>query len=89
METKPGYKTTEFWVTAIVNIALAVFGILAARGLISEQESALWVTLVQAIAVAVVPLAMGYVSKAYIDGRKEVKLESLKLEMMKAENAAQ
>jgi len=78
MVEQPGYKTTEFWVTAVVNIALAVFGVLAARGLISEEESALWVTLVQAVAVAVVPLAMAYISKAYVDSRKEVKIETAK-----------
>ncbi|MBP6471223.1 MAG: hypothetical protein KBE23_06500 [Chloroflexi bacterium] len=70
---KSGYKTTEFWLTAVVNIAAAVVAILAARGLLSNQEGELWLALVQAIAVAVAPLVMGAVTAVYTQSRAKVK----------------
>ena len=70
---KSGYKTTEFWLTAVVNIAAAVVAILAARGLLSNQEGVLWLALVQAIAVAVAPLVMGAVTAVYTQSRAKVK----------------
>ena len=71
---KSGYKTTEFWLTAVVNIAAAVVAILAFRGLMSPQEGDLWVKLVQAIAAAVAPLVMGVVTAAYTNSRAKVKV---------------
>ena len=38
-------ETSEFWVTAFVNVVAAVIAILAARGLVSNEEGALWVQL--------------------------------------------
>lgn len=73
METKPGYKTTEFWMTAIVNLVASVMAILAARGLLTNEESQLWLALVQSIAVAVLPIVMAVVTKSYTDGRAKVK----------------
>lgn len=70
---KPGYKTTEFWVTAIVNIAAAVVAILAARGLLATDEGDLWVSLVQALATAIAPVVMGIVTAAYTNARAKVK----------------
>lgn len=71
---KSGYKTTEFWLTAVVNIAAAVVAILAFRGLMASQEGDLWVKLVQAIAAAVAPLVMGVVTAAYTQARAKVKV---------------
>ncbi len=71
---KSGYKTTEFWLTAVVNIAAAVVAILAFRGLMAPQEGDLWVKLVQAIAAAVAPLVMGVVTAAYTNSRAKVKV---------------
>lgn len=70
---KSGYKTTEFWLTAVVNIAAAVVAILAFRGLMSPQEGDLWVKLVQAIAATVAPLVMGVVTAVYTNSRAKVK----------------
>lgn len=77
MNEKPGIKTTEFWLTAIVNIAGAVLAILAARGLISNEESDLWLQLIQAVAVAAIPLALAIVNKSYIDGRNAIKVAAM------------
>lgn len=70
---KPGYKTTEFWLTAIVNVAAAIVAILAARGLVSSEEGELWVQLVESIAVAVLPIVMAVVTAAYVNGRSAIK----------------
>lgn len=75
-EIKPGIKTTEFWVTAGTNIALAIVGILALRGLISSDEGELWVQLVSAVLVAVVPMAMAIVATFYNKSRAEVKVSA-------------
>ena len=73
MDPKPGYKTTEFWITAVSNIVGAVIAILAARGLVSQEEGALWLTLIQAIAVAAIPVALAFINGRYINSRAEVK----------------
>jgi len=70
MNPKPGIKTTEFWITSIANIAGAI---LAAYGLIKAEETTLWLTLVQSIAVAVIPVALAIVNYAYIKNRGTVK----------------
>jgi hypothetical protein len=73
MTPKPGYKTTEFWITAVSNIVGAVIAILAARGLVSQEEGALWLTLAQAVAIAVIPLALVFINGRYINSRATVK----------------
>lgn len=73
MITKPGIKTTEFWVTAIVNIAGSVLALLAAYGLVKAEETDLWLTLVQSLAVTVIPLSLAIVNSAYIKSRAQVK----------------
>jgi len=73
MDPKPGYKTTEFWITAVSNIVGAVIAILAARGLVSQEEGALWLTLIQAVAVAAIPVALAFINGRYINSRAAVK----------------
>jgi len=71
-------NTSEFWITVFVNIVSAIVAILAARGIVSNEEGELWVQLALAVATAVAPLVMGWVSKAYIEGRTEVRVASLR-----------
>jgi fumarate reductase subunit D len=73
MEPRTDWNTPEFWITAITNIVVAILGILAARGLLTAEEVELWLALVQAIIVAVVPLVMAIVTTAYVKSRAEVK----------------
>ena len=73
MMVKPGIKTTEFWITAVVNIVSAVLAIMAARGLVAQEESELWVVLAQAIAVAVAPIVMAITTNGYVQARARVK----------------
>jgi hypothetical protein len=73
MEIKPGYKTTEAWVTAFVNIAAAILAILAVRGLITAEEQSVYLTLAQALIAGLAPLVMAFVSGRYINARAQVK----------------
>lgn len=70
---KPGIKTTEFWITAVVNIVAAVVAILAARGLVVQSEAELWVVLAQALATAIAPIVMAVVTNSYVQSRAQVK----------------
>ena len=72
-EPKAGIRTTEFWLTAVSNIAGAVLALMAAYGLLKNEDADLWLALVQALAVAVIPLALAYVNGRYISARAEVK----------------
>lgn len=73
MEIKAGIKTSEFWITAVVNIAAAVIGILAVKGLVSSDEQSLYLALVQSLAVVVAPLVIAIVTGKYIESRAAVK----------------
>ncbi|MFN2136444.1 MAG: hypothetical protein ACK2UK_10855 [Candidatus Promineifilaceae bacterium] len=73
MDPKSGIYTTEFWLTAIANIAGAVFAILVIYGILKQEEAELWLALVQAVALAAIPIALAYTNAAYIQGRAEVK----------------
>ena len=70
---KPGIHTTEFWLTAVSNIAGAIIAILAAYGLIANDNADLWLVLTQALAVAVIPLALAIINQSYIKSRAQVK----------------
>ena len=70
---KSGVKTTEFYVTGIVNIVAAVIAILGIRGLVTAEEGDLYVALASAVATGVAPIVMAFVSGKYIQGRSQVK----------------
>ena len=74
---KPGVRTSEFWITAVVDVVAAVVAILSARGLLAAGEQDLWITLAQAVATAVAPLVAAWVTKAYVDGRSALKLAAV------------
>jgi membrane protein DedA with SNARE-associated domain len=73
MTPKPGIQTSEFWLTAVTNICGAIVALLAGYGLISREEGELWLALAQALALAVIPLALAYTNGRYIEGRTIVK----------------
>ncbi|MDX1664839.1 MAG: hypothetical protein R3272_13690 [Candidatus Promineifilaceae bacterium] len=74
MQSKPGYRTTEFWLTALLNVAGAVVAILVARNMLTQQEADLWLALVQAVAVAVIPAAIAYATASYTRSRTALKI---------------
>lgn len=67
------WKTPEFWVTAVVNIAAAIVAVLSVRGLLSAEEGALWLALVQAIAAPVAVVVMAVVTRRYLAGQEAVR----------------
>ncbi len=71
-------NTSEFWVTAFVNVIMAIVAILAARGVVSSEEGELWVDLANAIAMVVAPIIMGMVSKTYVEKRSELRVAALR-----------
>ena len=66
---KEGYKTTEFWLSAITGLAVAIVAILAGYNVITSAQGDLWVGLV----IATVPIALALISMAYSNGRSRVK----------------
>lgn len=70
---KPGYQTSEFWLTAVTNIAAAIIAILAFRGLLSHEEGELWLQLAQVLAATVSPIVIAIVTAVYTNGRAKVK----------------
>ena len=70
---KTGFKTSEFWITAAVNIVAAVVAVLGVRGIVTAQEGDVYVALAGAVASAVAPLVMAFVTGRYINARATVK----------------
>ena len=70
---KTGFKTSEFWITAAVNIISAVIAILGIRGLVSAQEGDLYIALASALASTIAPIVMAFVTGRYINARATVK----------------
>jgi hypothetical protein len=70
---KSGIRTSEFWVTAVVNVVSAVVAILAVQGLTSDREAELYIQLARALASAVAPVVMAYVTGQYAQSRTRVK----------------
>jgi multisubunit Na+/H+ antiporter MnhB subunit len=73
MELKPGYKTTEFWITAVANITGTVIALLAGYGVLKTEEGELWLALIQALALAIIPLVLALVNGRYIQARSQLK----------------
>ena len=73
MTPKPGIHTTEFWLTAVANIAGAIIALLAGYGLITKDEGKLWLALLQSLILAIIPLALAFMNGRYIQSRTAVK----------------
>ena len=66
---KAGYKTTEFWLSAVGGLVVAVLAILVGYGVIDSEQSDLWAALIMAAA----PLAIAYIVGSYSKSRATVK----------------
>ena len=72
-DVKPGYMTTEFWLTGLSGIAGAVIAIFISYGVLSSDEGQMWMGLI----VAVLPLALAaYSIGKYSESRGKVKAEA-------------
>ena len=74
---EPGYKTTEFWLTAIGAIVAAVIPLLVAYKVLDEAQGQLWAGLILAVAGVVVPVVIGSMVKAYTASRTDVKMAAI------------
>ena len=73
-DIKPGVLTTEFWLTAIVNLGAAVLLYLQVTGALTGEESEAVLQMVRALAALVVPVVLAVVNVSYIRGRTRVKV---------------
>lgn len=75
-----GYKTTEFWLSAIGALVSVIFPLLVAYGVLDSEKGEMWATLILAVAGVVVPIVVGSIAKNYTNNRTAVKLEGVALE---------
>lgn len=74
---QPGYKTTEFWMSAIGAIVAAVIPLLVAYKVLDEAQGQLWAALVLAVAGVVVPVVIGSIVKNYTESRMVIKMTAI------------
>lgn len=70
---KPGWQTTEFWLTAVATIAGALVPIVIAYGVLSAEEAEMWLNLILAVAAVVVPIVLASSAKKYTVSRTALK----------------
>lgn len=73
MNVKPGYKTTEFYVTLFVNLIAAVLTVMVASALVSQEQANAINALALAVAGIVPIFAGAFVAGRYVSGRAAVK----------------
>ena len=70
MNDKPGYKTTEFWLSLFTVLVTSIVPLLVFYGVASQEEADLWVKALLPIAGAV---AGGFTAGLYSYSRARVK----------------
>lgn len=65
METKQGYKTTEFWMTMVT----AVFGALVLAGVLTQEAAAEWMAILAPVLLLIVPNVMYTYSRAKVKSK--------------------
>jgi hypothetical protein len=68
-EMKAGVKTTEFWLAAISSLVIALMALFVGYGVITSEQSDLWVGLILAAA----PIAIAIITSSYNSSRAKVK----------------
>lgn len=70
MNIKPGWQTSEFWMT----VTSSIVGMLALFGVVTKEEADSIVVLVQSLVTALIGLALAVAPiVAYIKSRAEIK----------------
>lgn len=72
MTNKNGYKTTEFWLSAVGVLLTALLALLVGYGIISTEQADLWLNLL----VASAPIAAALIIMSYNNSRAKVKAAS-------------
>ena len=73
MDVKPGVQTSEFWLSAIGGLAIAILALLVGYGFLTAEQSELW----NGVIVAAAPIAIAAIVYAYNGNRKEIKVAAL------------
>ena len=66
---KSGVKTTEFWLAAVSSLVIALMALLVGYGVISSEQSDLWIGLI----LAASPIAIAIIAANYSSSRAKVK----------------
>ena len=66
---KEGYKTTEFWMSAIGIMVTAVIAVMVGYGVVTSEQAVLWKNL----SLAIIPLVIGVITVGYSASRGKVK----------------
>ena len=80
---KPGWKTTEFWMTSVTVLLSAIVALFVGYGVLSQEQGSLWLQLLVAVAGLAIP---AYVVARYGQGRAQIKSEALWVEQEKVNN---
>ena len=83
-----GYKTTEFWVTTVGGVLIAVLPLLVAYGVLTSELADVWKGVIMAIVTIVAPPVLGSMAKNYANNRTAVKTEAMALEAAALEYAS-
>ncbi len=72
---KKGIYSTEFWLSFIMALVVAVLGVFVANGLLTAENSNLIVQLSAVLLGLIVPLVIGKITTRYTHGRTTLKLQ--------------
>lgn len=77
MDLKDGVKTTEFWLSSLTVVFMAILALLVGYGLLTKEESSMWMNLITALLALIVPVAAYYgmqkTTTTYVESRTSVK----------------
>jgi hypothetical protein len=68
-EVKPGIKTTEFWLSAVSGLVVAIMALLIGYGVVTNEQADLWTGLI----LAASPIAIAIIAANYSKSRSETK----------------
>ena len=68
-ELKPGIKTTEFWLSAISGLVVAIMALLIGYNVVTNEQADLWTGLI----LAASPIAIAIITANYSKARSETK----------------
>jgi len=74
---KPGYKSTEFWITTITMLLAAVLGVLTTQGVLAEDAASAIQQIGGVLIGVVVPLILGWLGNQYIRARTSLKSQEM------------
>jgi len=68
-EVKAGVKTTEFWLSAVSGLVVAIMALLIGYGVVTNEQADLWTGLI----LAASPIAIAIIAANYSKSRSETK----------------